>query len=163
MSRCTYRNTTDWFSPREAKRVKARLARSSASAAALPSLAPLGPLLGEVYVLRQSKPWEERRAVGNPTWNLKPDPAVSYRSASRDCKGHTGLQGVQSNACLTANARAMPATKPVHGPGYFLLATPYCAEAQRCSLTVPPPLLLSVPRYIQLNNPGYRTEIGTTE
>lgn len=59
-----------WFSPRVANLVNARLARSSASAIELPSLPPSGPLVGVVYVLRHIKAWEERRAVGKPTWNL---------------------------------------------------------------------------------------------
>lgn len=51
--------------------MKARRARSSASPAALPSLAPSGPLVAEEYVLRDIRAWEERRAVGKPTWKLE--------------------------------------------------------------------------------------------
>lgn len=60
-----------WFSPRAPRRVNARLARSSASPIALPSLSPSGPLADEVYVLRLIKACDDKRAVGNPTWNLQ--------------------------------------------------------------------------------------------
>lgn len=135
----TYRNRTAWFSPREANRVKARFARSSASAIALPSLAPSGPLVGEVYVLSNSRAWEERRAVGSPTWNLLLDGPVSYSSMTRvyvNC--HTGLQDEQSDGYLTANAQAMMAATAGHASGGSLLGRPCCVgvEDRRCDLTI---------------------------
>lgn len=56
-----------WFSPRAPSRVNARLARSSASPIALPSLSPSGPRDDVVYVFKLINAWEERRAVGKPT------------------------------------------------------------------------------------------------
>lgn len=44
----THRNTMAWFSPRAPNLVHARLARSSASPIALPSLPPSGPLAEDV-------------------------------------------------------------------------------------------------------------------
>lgn len=44
----TYRKTMAWFSPLAPRRVKARLAKSSASAMALPSFPPSGPLVDVV-------------------------------------------------------------------------------------------------------------------
>jgi len=66
----THKNTTAWFSARAPNRVKARRAKSSASPAALPFFAPSGPFVAEVYVLSDIKAWDERRAVGKPTWKL---------------------------------------------------------------------------------------------
>lgn len=66
----THKNTTAWFSARAPSRVKARRARSSASPAALPSFAPSGPFDAEVYVFSEINAWDERRAVGKPTWKL---------------------------------------------------------------------------------------------
>lgn len=111
----THRNTTAWFSPRVANRVKARFAKSSASAIALPSLAPSGPLVGEVYVLREIRACEERRVVGSPTWNLLSGGSVRYRSTIRVCINClTGLQGEPSNGYLTANAQAVQAAMLEH-------------------------------------------------
>lgn len=70
ISRVTHKNTTAWFSARAPSRVKARRARSSASPAALPSFAPSGPFVAEVYVFSEINAWDERRAVGKPTWKL---------------------------------------------------------------------------------------------
>jgi hypothetical protein len=37
---------------------------------ALPSFAPSGPFVADVYVFRQIKACEESRAVGRETWKL---------------------------------------------------------------------------------------------
>lgn len=66
----TYKNTTAWFSPRPPSLAHALPAISSASAIALPSFPPFGPLAEEVYVLREIRPCEERRAVGSAMWKL---------------------------------------------------------------------------------------------
>jgi hypothetical protein len=47
--------------------MKALSAISSAAAMALDSLVP-SPLDEFVYVLMQTRPWEERRTVGKETW-----------------------------------------------------------------------------------------------
>lgn len=67
----TYKKTMAWFSPRAPSRVNARRAKSSASPAALPSFAPSGPFVAEVYVFKAIKACDESLAVGKPTWNLQ--------------------------------------------------------------------------------------------
>lgn len=58
---------TAWSSPLLPNLVHALLAKSSASAMALPSLPPLGPLEEDVYVLRHIKACEDSFAVGSET------------------------------------------------------------------------------------------------
>lgn len=50
--RTTHMKTTAWFSCLAPSRVHARAASSSAAPMALPSLAPLGPFVDEVYVFK---------------------------------------------------------------------------------------------------------------
>jgi hypothetical protein len=63
----TDRNTNAWFSCLLPNRAQDLLARPSASPIALPSFPPFGPLDDDVYVFRQIKPCDERRAVGRET------------------------------------------------------------------------------------------------
>lgn len=51
-----HKNTAAWFSKRRPSRKKARFAKSSAPAMALPSLSPFGPLLDDVYVFKDMSP-----------------------------------------------------------------------------------------------------------
>ncbi len=64
----TYRNTIAWFSALAPNLAQALAANSSAAAMALPSFVPFCPFAEEVYVLMETRAWEESWAVGRLTW-----------------------------------------------------------------------------------------------
>lgn len=115
----THRKTTAWFSARAPSRVKARRARSSASPAALPSFPPSGPLVADVYVLREINACDERRAVGSPTWKLLRLSAreLLFKLAISTHLIHTDWRDGLSNGYPTVDVRGARAVKTGHGPG----------------------------------------------
>lgn len=116
----TYRNKTAWFSDRCPNRSSALSARSSAAAAAHPSLVP-SPLLEVEKVLRAMKPCEERRVMGRPTWKRLAKWEVAWLS---DCRwlGNEGNDG-----CVWAP----PSFPPMGGRLRAMMATALLSEAGR--------------------------------
>lgn len=86
-----YRKRTAWFSDRWPSRMKALSAMSSAADMALDSFVP-SPFVEFVYVLRHTRAWEERRAVGNETWKRLARCAVRCVSDWR-WAGNDGREG----------------------------------------------------------------------